>query len=295
MSRRFFLAASLVLCLPALLEAQFVPVTPHRSQFGRQQAVMQQVDVSGIIQGVARNGIVISNENRQVFRVAIVPATKVSVGTKVQVTGTAKVSNLRSGLIVELNAELNNRGRIEGKIDTLTVTSLTRERPMGIFPEADGFGGGANNFDRAGKRTAHASRAPIMGRCRIVGRLIVGRGGAMSVQPGRGMLPFELSEQAKVAIDMADMSLVRRGQEVSVKGIRSPRQPNMIEALEVTVKLPEAPDADKPEKAGKVDKAEKVDRKHPPAKPAAKKPARAPKRDKDEGLPEPPAEPAAEK
>jgi hypothetical protein len=294
-SRYLCLAAAVVFCLPALLPAQMVPVNPRRNTLGRQQSGVQPVEVSGTIRAVARAGIVVGNDNNQMWKVAIVSPTKFSVGTKVQVTGAAQASNLRSGLVVEFSADLDNRGRIQGKVDTLTVTSITREKPMGIFPDDSGFAG--NDADKTAKRSGHgkSGRAQIIGRCRIVGRLVVARGGALSVQGGRGTLSFELGEQPRVMIDMADMSLVRPGQEVSVKGIASPRQPNMIQATEVMVKLPEVPQADQPEKADKADKAGKHEKKEPPAKPAAKKGAKAPKKDKDEGLPEPGAEPAADK
>ena len=93
---------------------------------------------------------------------------------------------------------------------------------------------------------------------------------------------------------MADLSLARPGQEVSVKGIASarqtnPRQANMVQATDVTIKLPDVPDADKAEKADNADKKER------PAKPPAKKAAKAAQKDKDDGLPEPGTEPAPEK
>ena len=126
-----------------------------------------------------------------------------------------------------------------------------------------------------------ARAAQIVGRCRIVGRLVVSHGGSLSVQSGRGALSFELAEGAKISVDMADLSLARPGQEVSIKGAASPRQPNMVQATEVTIKLPEVADADK------ADKGDKADKKEPAAKPEAKKAAKAAKKDKDEGLPEP--------
>ena len=284
MSRYHFLAAVFVLCLPALLHAQYNPLS-RRSQLGRQPVGLQPVEVSGTIQGVARNGIVVSNGNNQLWKVAIVAPSKINVGTKLQVTGTATVNNLRSGLIVELSADIDNRNTIQGKIDALTITSITREKPMGVFPDADsGFGG--NDADKSVKRSAHAKsgkagRGQIVGRCRIVGRLVVGRGGSMSVQPGRGTLSFELAETPKISVDMADLSLVRAGQEVSVKGFASPRQPNMVQASKVKIKLPDAPDADKAQKT------EKAEKKEAAAKPDAKKSEKDPKKDKGEGLPEP--------
>lgn len=288
MSRYLYLAASVVLCLPALLQAQIVPINPHRSPLmGRSQGGVQPMEFTGTIQGVAPrgDGIVVSNGNNQVWKVAIVRPTKWQVGTKVQVTGTAAPTSLRSGLIVELSADLDNRSTIQGKVDSLTITSLTRDKQMGIFPDDNGLGG--NDLDKPAKRSTHGGkggRAQIVGHCRIVGRLVVNRGSGLSVQTGRGTpLSFELGDQAKVAVDMADLSLVRPGQEVSVKGVAAARQTNMrqanlVQATEVTIKLPDVPDADK---------ADKADKKEPPAKPDAKKAAKAAKKDKDEGLPEP--------
>ena len=297
MSRYLSLATSLVLCLSASLEAQMVPNNLRRNTVGgRQTSGVQSVEGSGTIQSMDKRGnMIITNANNQRIGVTVVSPTKISVGTKIQVTGSAKASDLRSGLTVELNAEIDNRGRIQGKIDSLTVTTVTRERPLGIFPESDGFAGnGLNDTDKSSKRSSRSksSRAQIVGRCRIVGHLVVARDGAMSVQAGRGTLPFELGEQPKININMADFSLVRLGMEVSVKGIASTRQPNMVQATEVTVKLPDLPDAAQPEKA---DKPEKTSKKQPSAKSAAKKSEKASKKDKDEGLPEPAEEPTPEK
>ena len=79
MSRYLFLAASMALCLPAWLQAQMVPMNPHRSALmGRQQGGVQPVEFTGTIQGVGREGIVVSNGNNQVWRVAIVPPVEVA-------------------------------------------------------------------------------------------------------------------------------------------------------------------------------------------------------------------------
>ena len=245
------------------------------------------MDIQGTIQGVAKGGIVVAGNN-QTWRVAIVPGTKMQAGTKVQVTGTATADSLRSGLIVELVAEIDSHGAVQGKVDALTITSLTREKQMGIFPSGDDSGFGGNGMDDSGKpakRSGHtagkaAPHAQTAGSYRVVGLLSV-RGGALSVQPGRGRsaLMFELAEQPKINIDTADLSLVRVGQDVSVKGFASPRQPSMIQAAEVKIKLPEPKGGDKKEPAAK-----------PEAK-DAKKAAKPAKKAEGEGLPEPDAKP----
>ena len=282
MSRHFFLAVSFVLCLPALLQAQY---SPYRSQPGRQQAGFQPVDIQGTIQGVAKGGIVVVGNN-QTWRVALVPATKVQSGTKVQVTGTATADSLRSGLVVELVAELDSHGAVQGKVDTLTITSLTREKQPGLFPSGADSGFGGNGLDDSGKpakKTGHAGKAAAQtaGSYRVVGLLSI-RGGTLSVQPGRGRsaLTFQLGEEAKINIDTADLTLVRVGQDVSVKGFASPRQPTMIQATEVKIKLPEPKDAEKAEKKEPATKSDAKD---------AKKAAKPAKKDDGEGLPEPDA------
>ena len=279
MSRHFLVAVGFVLCLPALLQAQF---NPYR-QPGRQQAAMQPMELSGTIQGVVKGTIVVTG-NGQTWRVAIVPPTKMQAGTKVQVTGTATADSLRSGLIVEFTAEIDSRGAIKEKVDTLTITSLSKDKQMGLFPADAGSGLGGNVIDdspKPAKRTGHAAgkaapHAQTAGSYRVVGQLVVGRGGTLSVKPGRSVLPFELAEQPKVNVEMADLSLARPGHEISVKGFVSPRQPGMIQAAEVTVKLPEPQAAEK---------------KEPAAKSEAEKPAKRSKKDDGGGLPEPDANP----
>jgi hypothetical protein len=192
---------------------------------------------------------------------------------------------------VEFTADIDSHGAIQGKVDSLTVTTLTKDKQMGLTspdaesgfgePAADDSGKPAKRATRttaktaktpkAGKASAHAQAA---GNYRIIGQLVVGRGGALSVKPGRTMLPFELAEQSKISLDVSDISLARPGQDISVKGYVSPRQPGTIQAAEVRIKLPEAEGGDKAE------------RKDPP-KIEAKKVGKRPTKDQGEGLPEP--------
>jgi hypothetical protein len=284
-SRHFFVTVGLMLCLPAALQAQLTPYNQSR----RQQPVLQPMEISGTIQGVARGGLVVANTNNQVWRVAILPATKV------QVTGTATAESLRPGVLVEFTAEIDSHRAVQGKVDTLTVTSLTREKQMGVFPaDADGFGGKSGDDSgkpaKPAKRSGHGEKAPgkaagkagheqAAGSYRIVGRLMVGRGGGLAVQAGRGTLQFQLADDAKINIDMADMSLVSRGNEVSINAMVAPARPGIAQAVEIKVKLPEPKGI---ERADKKDRAAKLE---------AKKPAKGAKKGEDKGLPEADANP----
>jgi hypothetical protein len=282
-SRFVCLAVGLLLCLPALLQAQFNPY----GQRGRQQPNLQPTEITGTLQGMASGGIVVANStSNQVWRVAIAPATKV------QVTGTTTAEALRSGVIVELTAEIDSHGAIQGKIDTLTITTVTREKPVGIYPaDAGGFGDkpadDATKPEKPAKRTGRTAAKggsrgqQAAGTYRIVGKLAVGRGGALAVQAGRGMLQFELAEQAKINVDTTDIRFATRGSEVTVSGMAMPNRPGVAQALDVKVKLPETQAAEKPDKPERKEAADKAE---------AKKAAKRAKKDKDEGLPEPPAD-----
>ena len=267
MSFRCFLATCLVLSLPALLQAQYYP--NRRAQ----QPGWQPAEFQGTIQTFAKGGLVVACNNNQMWKVAILPATQIHV------TGATTADALRSNLIVEFTADIDARGAIQGKIDKLTITSLTKDKTVGLTPAAaegaddDQGGFGANLGGPAtdagtkpAKPPAHAakktnSRKTAAGRYQVVGRLIVGRGSALSVQPGHGALAFQLAEQPEIKIDMADFSLVRPGNQVSVQALVMPSRPGVAQAVTVKVKLPEPPGGEK---------------KSPADRPEAKKPAMPP-------------------
>jgi hypothetical protein len=303
---RISLALCLTISVPTLLQAQVNArqyqqhqqrqnQNPYQNQQQQQQGAMQTVEVQGRIQGVAKGGIVVATNDGQAVRVAVFPATKI------RVTGTTTANLLRAGVVVEFVADIDDNGVIKTTVDGLTLTSLTRDKQMGAFPAekakgddvVDGFGDNAkkeaeNPGDAGGKRgkrppratgkaTAKAAAAKAAGTYRIVGKLNVGRNGAMAVLVGRTQLPFQLADGAKIDVDMADFSLVTRGNEVSIKGYPIPGKQGMMQAAEIEVKLPESQAA-----GGDVE---------PPARSNAKKPAGHVKKGQDEPLPEPASEP----
>jgi hypothetical protein len=253
---RTLLAVGFVVALPAMLVAQY----GNRSRNPWQPNAMQQpAQFGGRIFGVDRKGLVVVTPDMSKITVALMPVTKISV------TGSTTAAALRSTNLrplVEFNAEIDEHGAIKGAIDELTVVS---EKEMGLFPPddtkgqgpGDGFGVGADKKNKDGekgestkpigaKRTKRPARTsgkgaahPQAGSYRIVGRLVVGRGGALSVQPGRTMLPFELSDDARVAIDMTDLSLASRGNDVMVRGYPVQNRMGLVQAAEIRVKLPE--------------------------------------------------------
>jgi hypothetical protein len=294
-SSRFFLAVALVVILPAALQAQYG--NRQRQQQQQQFMQQQQVELQGRIRGVAKGNslVVFGNDgvNWQVDRAPI---------TKVRVSGTVNSSYLHAGLIVELTADVDSHGAIHDKVDTLTITSLSQEKQMGLFPSGDAKGDGvvdgfgadaekdkdkpkgkskdsAKTSGKSAKRTKTNPRLLAAGSYRIVGRLNVARNG-FSVQADRHTLAFELAEQAKIEVDTSDVAsfvtFVRPGNDVTVRGFQVPNRPAVLRAMEVRVKLPEPQPTDQPQSG---------------ARRELKKPAKAPKKKgKDKGEDEPPPE-----
>lgn len=216
-----------------------------------------------------RGVIAVVDDNNQQWRVAV------PVGAKISVTGTATADFLRSGLFVEFQAELNDRGEIQGKIGELTIVTPSKERPIGLFPAGtaagggqDGFGAGMGKGEKAPGARTGKKRGVAAGAYRIVGRLTVGRGGKLSVQTGRGTARFELTEEPKINVDLADYTVAAKGDKVSIKGVMMQNRPGLARANKVEIELAEPLTGAK--------------KKRPP-KPGPKPPPRHPER--DEGPP----------
>jgi hypothetical protein len=209
---------------------------------------MQPVEFQGTIQGATKNTLAVVVNNNQV-RITLLPMTKL------RVTGTATANVLQSGIVVEFTAEFDNNGVAQGKVNALTITSLTRDKQAGLERTGDATTNNAGDASKdsgdatgkRSKRTTHsgkaASRTQTAGVYHVVGRLIVGRGGALAVQTGRATLSFELADQAKINIDASDansfVAFVNRGNAVSIRGFMTPGKPSTFQAAEIRVKLPE--------------------------------------------------------
>jgi hypothetical protein len=218
-------------------------------QPGMQQGMMQgqQVDVTGTIEAIGQGRIQMADASGKKGIVAVAPQTTC------QTTGEATAEFITAGLYLEFKAEADGKGGVTGKVDQLSVISLTKENPQGVFPE-----GGVD----AGKATgAKKSTAPT-GMCKFVGQLKNVRSGKYQLQAGRSTVLFELGENPKISIAMADAKFAAKGDKIEVSGMVNPNMPAVIQAKSVKITLSEPlgetkkkpehpPKALKPKKDGK--------------------------------------------
>jgi hypothetical protein len=245
---RSILVVALTLVLTGALFAGHNPPNNrgHGNQPGNQPGgpANQSMHLQGVVEKVGSGGLVMSDQKtNQQWRV-VVPAN-----ASVHVTGTVDADSLRSGLFVELNAQIEGN-TIVGKVKRLTIVTPSDDHPLGVSAagkakhgdtERHGKGEGKKHKpdgenDKAEKHQDNSC---------IVGKLVVGRGGRLTLQVEKKKLSFELSDDATIKVDVSDRSMIRRGDNISVQGVAVPsRQGMVVQAQSVNVKLSESVSGD---------------------------------------------------
>jgi hypothetical protein len=255
-----------------------VPLTASAAQGRRgQQPKPERVEADGTIEGAAGPGIlkILTATNQTWF-------FKLSRETEIHVTGTAEEDYLRPGLFVEFTAELDRRGRSPNKVSELAIFTPTMQKFPGIFP-AGGFGGPdtAAAPGPAAKKDPNAT-APY----KVLGRITSLKNKGLKVSAGRGVVQVELGDSPKISVDVADLSVVQKGDKIKAEGTSV--RDGFAQARTITIELSaplaapkkkvprrtnERPERSKrPEKAEKPEKSEKSERprRTPKGRPAKK-------------------------
>ncbi len=116
--------------------------------------------MQGTLEGAVKGAVVLLDDKNQRWQVAFAP------GATIHVTGTATPEFLHSGLVVEFQAEIDNHGVAQAKVEELKVTSSGKDKTLGLFPagkagdEAGDFGGqGSELGGNAGAAAKHPKHA----------------------------------------------------------------------------------------------------------------------------------------
>jgi len=228
MNHRLFTAAGLLLALAATAEAQ-QRFPGHR---GRERMKLEPFAATGTIAGVGRGQIQIVTVTQQKWLVAVSPQALVHV------TGTAEPDFLRPGMFIRFTAALDKKGKGQEPVSELTIFTPSAEMGIGVWPEGMAVGDvGAeqpaqppNPFGGAfGVGTPAAP--PDTGRYMVAGRFVKERNGKLLVHFGRGTAEIELAENPAIKVDVADYTVAKQGDSISVtKGQMYPNQPMILQA-----------------------------------------------------------------
>jgi hypothetical protein len=214
-------------------------------------------EAAGKLEAIGRNQVKIIDEAGKEWFIAF------NQQTAVKTTGEATPEFLKPGLCVEFNAEVDAKGGVPGKVEALSIVTPSKDRPSGVF--AEGADEAAKSATKPAAKTAAGAKAKkgatagpaVMSK--VVGHVKSAKSGKIMVQAGRTTVQFELGENAKISIDMADGAFASKGDKVEVKGMQMPNMPNQGQAQSVTITLAEPLGLSK-----KKAEAPKIEPQHPP-------------------------------
>ncbi len=228
----------------------------------------------GTVEKIVTGGIVMSSKDGRTFNVVVTPTTKMHL------TGSATADFLKAGVAVEFTAEVDTKHTVKEKLVSLTVVTLTAERPAGLFSEGskgagpaeqDNFGfvaGGGGGADPApadkGATKVEKHRAaaaiPLPGTYVVRGTVKSCKAGKLVVNFDHRIVKADLDDDVQIAVDMADISQARKGDAITVRGRGFRQGQGLVQAESVTIQAAE------PLSGGTKKKPPKVDKKQAPSK-----------------------------
>lgn len=196
----------------------------------------------------------------------------------VSFVGTAEPSWLQPGLLVRFSGRIDRRGKLVDPIGMMSVISLREGYQIGIMPEGGRGKDGPGLFEEPKPEKTPVKKPagpPEPIAILVIGRLTTIKNGKFTIDAGGKQLKGELEEDARISIDVADLSWVRAGDKVELQGWAYPQQKNLVHAQDITITASTPLASDKkrpPTKEGKEgkEKDKEKDKEKEPAKPVEK-------------------------
>ena len=144
--------------------------------------------------------------------------------TTFKTTGEAAADFLaNSGLCVQFKGEVDAKGNVSGKVDELTLVSVSKEHARRLF----------RSQRRAGQTGVGEKGAAAAGMSKIIGQISSVKGGKYKVQAGHTSVQLALGESPKISIDVTDAAFAAKfaskGDKIEVKGVQPP---NMLDQVQ---------------------------------------------------------------
>lgn len=221
---------------------------------GPAPAVLVPVEVNAPVAAV-QQGMIVVHDGQQPF------SLRIGERTEVHIRGKVEPDMLKPGAAVRFFAEIDKRsGRVRGKIDQITLFTPAKDgnRMLGAFyhqPSAIEGAGGAesplpgeaiNPNDNKGAesgRTNRSGKTEEQYELFDVRGQVVGLRGAIltiNVQTNyfRSPIRAEMSEGCTIVADLADINVIRPGDQVQGRGVQI--MPQTLEMLSLEVTLAES-------------------------------------------------------
>ena len=167
-----------------------------------------------------------------------------------RVTGAAAADFLRVGMSLRFKAELDLRGTAKDPVGQLTLFTPTQESPPGAWPVQPaesrraidrwrrGEGGATARFGAGARAATAPGRRPQVMAYTVVGQIATIRRDRLTVNTPMATVRIQLAADAKIDVDVADYSVARKGDRVTItKGQKVVGMVGLAQAEELTFQL----------------------------------------------------------
>lgn len=218
MNRNAWLSCVVLMTIPSL-------------SFAQANAERKNVQAKGALKAVAAGAIQVVNAEGEQWVVKVDPRSKYNV-----FQGSADVSFLRPGMLVEFRNSFDKKGKPQGDVSALKVFSPRDDSRLGLTPVSGGVATGglfsdSDEEENKKKKTQQPEVLPYI----VAGPIRAIKDNKMSVAVGGVLLRVELADKVQIAFNLADFSLVREGDTVDASGWSYPDQPNLVMASRLTI------------------------------------------------------------
>ena len=163
---------------------------------------------------------------------------KLDRNTKFTYSGTAEPAWIRRGMWVRLTTDFNSKGEPQRSPKDVLVFQRKKGDKLGIYN--DNKGTIINPFIKSKTEPTPSEKFLTL---TVAGQVKSLRSSELSVVAGRMTLKIPLDKRTKIRVDVADPTLIRKGDKVMIEGWQVPDAENAMVAtsLKVTGKEPLAP------------------------------------------------------
>lgn len=254
----------LLLCW--IVAFSFLPMVAYGQLGQQQQPKTENLNTTGTIKGMRGGVLLVAGDAGEQWLVQLRARPQ-----DVTFTGAAEPAFLKPGMLVQFTGKFNKRGQCVEPVGALTIFTVREGYAVGIAPEgAGGIEGTKGLFGDAQEEKPAAKKDEIV-TYRVAGQLAkLSRTGEMTINAGGTSIKADLAENATVSVDVNNLSFVREGDAIELRGQYYPAQKGQAWATWVSISAKE-PLADASAKKKPLPGAKK------PAEPATeeKKPAAA--------------------
>ena len=168
-------------------------------------------------------------------------------------TGPADSSFLKPGMLVRFVGKFNKRGECVEPVGSVTIFTIREGHGLGIKPDAEpGLAGTKEFFSDAKLAEKPAGKKDEAISYRVAGTLTkLSRSGEMTISAPGATIKADLADDANISVDINNLSYVREGDQIEVRGQYLPAQKGQAVAnwISVTAKEPLADAKKKPSAA----------------------------------------------